>query len=340
MNDQPRMSGLDREVPQSAVSIYGQDSGMDDFPVLKAFQQYIDAEQAKARKRIISLGAFFLLLTGAVIAVFVILLIGMSDRNQQLNDRILEYVMRERDRPAAPAAPVVVQQPTQDNSAIMALTSKLEEMKRELDKKRDAEEKAAAERAAAEKAAAEKEKAALERLRRETQEREARARAETEKVRQEESRRNAKLKEELETMRLKALLAAEREKAAKEKERRREAELEAYRRKHYPELYGKKDVNKKTVADKKGVLDDDNAITYFSDEEDDPEPVRKPAAAKPAPVKPAPAKPEAAKPAPAPVPAKPVEPAPRKTSAAPVKETKAPPAAGSSAGLDWSLPES
>ena len=29
----------------NAVSIYGQE-GLDDFPVLKAFQQYIDAEQS------------------------------------------------------------------------------------------------------------------------------------------------------------------------------------------------------------------------------------------------------------------------------------------------------
>ena len=31
---------------------------MDDFPVLKAFQQYIDAEQAKARKRMAIMGIF------------------------------------------------------------------------------------------------------------------------------------------------------------------------------------------------------------------------------------------------------------------------------------------
>lgn len=303
MNDRSQMSGFGREEPQSAVSIYGGDSGMDDFPVLKAFQQYIDAEQAKARKRIISLGAFFLVLTGAVIAVFVILLIGMSNRNQQLNDRILEYVMRDRDRPAA-AAPVVVQQPTQDNSAIMALTSKLEEMKRELDKKRDADEKAAAEKAAAEKAAAEKEKAALEKLRRETSEKEALARAEAERLRVEESRKTAKLKEEIETLRLKALLAAEREKAAKEKERRREAELEAYRRKHYPELYRDEVKPQAPKKEVQSVLDDDKAISYFSDEDEDPQPVEKTPAVKP------------------------------------VKETKVEPEKRSASALDqWSLPE-
>ena len=29
------------------ISVYGQDNALDDFPVLKAFQQYIDAEHAK-----------------------------------------------------------------------------------------------------------------------------------------------------------------------------------------------------------------------------------------------------------------------------------------------------
>ena len=38
---------IDPEIPRNAVSIYGNNDAMDDFPVLKAFQQYIDAEHAK-----------------------------------------------------------------------------------------------------------------------------------------------------------------------------------------------------------------------------------------------------------------------------------------------------
>lgn len=232
----------------NAVSIYSQDSGSDDFPVLKAFQQYIDAEQAKARKRMVSMGIFFMVLTGAVIAVFVALLVGMSNRNQQLNDRILEYVMRDRERPAA-SAPVVVQPPpAQDNSALMALTAKLEAMERKMSENRESDERAAAREAKEERMAAER-AVALER------------------IRAEESRRTAELREELETLKLKARLAAEREKLAAEKERRREAELEAYRRKHYPELY-----EKKKKAD---PLDDDAAIDYFSGYEDEDRPAEK-----------------------------------------------------------------
>ena len=108
--------------PRNAVSVYSQDA-MDDFPVLKAFQQYIDAEQAKARKRVLSLGIFFGILTGAIIAVFVVLLMNMTMRNQQLNDRLLDFAMKDRDHP-----PVVVQStPQADNSALVAsLMAKLD----------------------------------------------------------------------------------------------------------------------------------------------------------------------------------------------------------------------
>lgn len=191
-----------------AVSLYEQSDAMDDFPVLKAFQQYIDAEQMKARRRLLSLGIFFSLLMGAVIAVFVLLLINISQRNQALNDRLIEYAMKDRDRPAASAAPVVVQPPVQqDNAAILSLTTKLEDLHKKLQesqKKADEAERAQKEAAA--------------------------AAAEAMKPKE-------PTPQELEIQRLKALLSAEKEKLAAEKAKQREAELEAYRRKHYPELY-------------------------------------------------------------------------------------------------------
>ena len=48
----------ENQINQNAVSVYGQE-GLDDFPVLKAFQQYIDAEQIKSRKRMVMLSIFF-----------------------------------------------------------------------------------------------------------------------------------------------------------------------------------------------------------------------------------------------------------------------------------------
>ena len=104
---------------------------MDDFPVLKAFQQYIDSEQAKARKRMLMLCIFFGALMVIVISVFLMLLLNVSSRNQSLNDRLVEYAMKERERMSTP---IVVQQPQhqQDNSAILALTAKIEDLQKKL----------------------------------------------------------------------------------------------------------------------------------------------------------------------------------------------------------------
>ena len=202
--NETNIPGVDSTIPpQNAVSVYSQDA-MDDFPVLKAFQQYIDAEQAKARKRVLSLGIFFGVLTGAIIAVFVVLLMNMAMRNQQLNDRLLDFAMKDRDR-----APVVVHSaPQNENAAFMAsLAAKMEALQSKIaegiaQKAEEQPKQTAAQAPAAPPQPAGKPSA-----------------------------------EALEIERLKAQLAAEREKAAVEKERRRQAELEEYRRKHYPELY-------------------------------------------------------------------------------------------------------
>lgn len=253
----PHMPDLDPTLNSQAVSLYGQSDAMDDFPVLKAFQQYIDTEQAKARKRLVSLGIFFGILMGAVIAVFLVMLMKISERNQTLNDRLIEFAMKER---AQQQGPVVVQPPVQqDNSAILSLTAKLENMQKQLmDSQKRAE---AAERE--KKEAAEAAEAAL--------------------------RPKTPSAQELEIERLKVLLNKEKEQAAAEKAKLREAELEAYRRKHYPECYEqpkrpllRNPVRKPIVLDDEEDEDDldeieepvvrrKRAIKYFDEEEDEDE---------------------------------------------------------------------
>ena len=109
----------------NAVSIFGQAGTSDEFPVLKAFQQYIDAEQAKARKRMLGLSVFFIVLLVLVVGMFTIILTMMlqrnqeqadrlMQRNQEQADRLLELALRERQTPQAPVAPVVVNQGHQD----------------------------------------------------------------------------------------------------------------------------------------------------------------------------------------------------------------------------------
>ena len=246
---------IDPEIPRNAVSIYGNNDAMDDFPVLKAFQQYIDSEHAKARKRLISLGIFFGAFTGVIIAIFVILLMNVSARNQALNDRLIEFAMKDRDRGQAA---VVVQPPIQqDNSALMAVTAKLESLQKQL----------------------------LE------------SRSEKVEVKAQKVQESPKgpSPAELEVLKLKALLSAEKEKLAEEKKRQKELELEAYRRKYYPELYEEKPepvrqpATRKTAPNRKlepiediddedaeDISLDDGAISYFDDEEEETKKVKTP----------------------------------------------------------------
>jgi len=111
------------EIPQRAVSLYGQNEGMDDFPVLKAFQQYIDAEQEKARKRFLGLGILFGAILVVVIAVFLFLLYGINSRNQALSDRLVEYAMKEADRRQVPVGQT--QMSSQNDAILKAMTETL-----------------------------------------------------------------------------------------------------------------------------------------------------------------------------------------------------------------------
>lgn len=275
MPGMPHMSDIPEETTVSdvspddgAVSVY--DNPIDEFPVLKAFQQYIDAEQEKARKRLLSLGVFFGFLMLVIIGVFVYLLTGANLRNQQLNDKLLDFAMREREHTALSAQP--------DNSAVEALAAKIEEMQKNFEEalRKSHEDNAKKERLAAEEVAA-AQKSAMEKLR--TQESE-------------------------EIVRLKALLEAEKQKnieerqrAEEERKRIREEELEAYRRKHYPEFYEKKEAaQEQNPADIQPVaqetepeidpidqlleelnneIDEENAINYFEEDDAAGKPIKK-----------------------------------------------------------------
>lgn len=264
------MNTDEQPITGSAVSIYGSNDAMDNFPVLKAFQQYVEAEQAKAGKRIMTLCIVFGILLAGVISVFVTLLLIVSSRNQTLSDRLVEYAMKDLEHPqAAIAAPVATKSPTLDDSTIRALTTKLEEMQRKL-----ADSQAQTEKAVTTAV--------------------AEARKSFEAASEQKKQPTA---EQLEILRLKALLAAEKEKLSVERERQHRAELEEYRRKHYPELYEKKPVKvekdvkpvgltanaqKDLLKEVDDILGEDvDAISYFEEEEDVGKKKAKPVAATP-----------------------------------------------------------
>ena len=226
MNTNKQINDPGDAIPESAVSVYGQAGAMDDFPVLKAFQQYIDAEQAKAQKRMTTLCIFFALLMAAVIGVFVLLLMNVSQRNNTLNDQLIGYMMKDRER-----SQVVVQQPpAQNESAIKALTDSMTALQKQMadqqskvmeqqtkileQQAKNYEERA--KRMAAAAAEAEKKKGPT----KEQLEIEKKNKAESERIK-----------------RAAQLLAAEKEKVAKEKALLRQRELDLQHRRLYPELY-------------------------------------------------------------------------------------------------------
>ena len=115
----------------NAISVYGHE-GLDDFPVLKAFQQYIDAEQSKSRKRMIMLCVFFGLLMTVMIVVFLLMLRDASARNQSLNDKLVEYVMKERDRQPVVVQPPAPAQNAANDAAVKAMTDTLAALQKQI----------------------------------------------------------------------------------------------------------------------------------------------------------------------------------------------------------------
>lgn len=248
----------EENIPENAISVYNQgNEAMDDFPILRAFQQYVEREQEKSRRRVTTITIVFLLVIAGICGLFVYLLQISSMRNQVLSDRLVEYAMQEADRRAATPPPVVKDEAS--IAAITALSTKIEEMQnRMIEKLRETpiavEAKADTSSADAEaaKAAAEQAEAAAKEIRA-----------------------------------LKAQLAAERRKAESTPRSPSPEELEAYRRKHYPELYAPKPepivepepIDEAPLDDRKSSKEtrqlpktieaDDDAINYFDDVEDD-----------------------------------------------------------------------
>ncbi len=127
----------------TALSLFDQAGGANDFPVLKAFQEYIDAEQARSRKRMLNLSIFFFILLVVVVVTFSVIMAAIINRdqqnlstvtarNQELSDKLLDIALRERSttqqpvvnvQPAVPTSP----QPSSD-SLLKPLIDKIENL--------------------------------------------------------------------------------------------------------------------------------------------------------------------------------------------------------------------
>ena len=311
----------------NAVSIFGSTGNTNDFPVLKAFQEYIDAEQAKARKRMLGLSIFFILLLVVVVVTFTLVMTSVINRNQALSDRLLDIALREKTQaqpvvnvqPPAPQPVVqpVIQQPSQAD-VLKPVLEKFDKLAEAMVKAQQQQHvpvaapapvvvtTAAAPSPAAQPSA---ESAEIARLREE-------------------------LRREIETRK---------EQEAKAKEEKRKAEIETHRRRLYPEYYARQAMPNSIPAPVTSQpqplpatkLPGMTPINYFNTEGGDaelaqllsaqkqqppkaaPVPLPTPAVKKPLPAKPVP-KPVAAASVPAAVKKQPVS----QTKAVPVRKTE------------------
>lgn len=202
----------ENETPATgAVSLYGQTDAMDDFPVLKAFQQYIDAEQVKAQKRTMTLCIFFAIILAIVIGVFMMLLMNFSSRNDQL----LQMMLQGRDHGYQPFVIQPSVTPQSSDAAIKAISDSMAVLQRQLAEQQNKTAEATTRAVEAEKRAAEPLPPSPIDL----------TLAENNRA------ESARLKKAL------AQIEAQKAEIKKEKERLHQKEIDLQRRKLYPELY-------------------------------------------------------------------------------------------------------
>ena len=80
------------------------------FPVLKAFQAYVEQERERARRRVVVVSASAIAAITVIVALFLAALGILMNRNDQLNEKLLSVVM---GRPVVPTpAPVAAPAPT------------------------------------------------------------------------------------------------------------------------------------------------------------------------------------------------------------------------------------
>lgn len=104
----PHADPLGGAHPHALVSVHDPSlHGDGAFPVLKAFQDYLETERQQARKRLVTLTAFFVSIMALVIGGFIVAFIFLFNRMDKQQSRLLEAALQERKAP--PAA--VVQEP-------------------------------------------------------------------------------------------------------------------------------------------------------------------------------------------------------------------------------------
>ena len=104
---------LDHGAQDSAENIFALSvpKGEESFPVLKAFQEFLDAERERARRRQMTLAISFMAALVVIVVLFcgigAVLFSGMVKRSDTKQDKLLEMLLSQRAAaPQAPAVPV------------------------------------------------------------------------------------------------------------------------------------------------------------------------------------------------------------------------------------------
>lgn len=99
--------------PGALVSIHAAalHAGSDSFPVLKAFQDYLEAERQRARRRLVMLSSFFVALMAVVVAGLLLAGVYLFRNMQRTQDVLLQAALKGQPAAAPVAAPPAVAAP-------------------------------------------------------------------------------------------------------------------------------------------------------------------------------------------------------------------------------------
>ena len=113
------------------------------FPVLKAFQDYLEAERTQARKRVIQLSVFFAVLMCVVVTGFLTAgvfmfrnMMSMQTNMSTMQTKLLDVALANRTAPAPAPAPIAQPSPVLEESA-KQVSRATTELQSSLDKKLD-----------------------------------------------------------------------------------------------------------------------------------------------------------------------------------------------------------
>mgnify|MGYP003799492209 CR=1 FL=1 len=126
------------EAGSGLVAMYNAAShaSAESFPVLKAFQDYIEAERAQARKRVMQLSIFFAVLMCLVVAGFLTAGIFLLRNMSNVQTKLLDVALSNKAAPAPQPAPAVQTSPVLEES-VRQMSRATAELQSSMSKKLD-----------------------------------------------------------------------------------------------------------------------------------------------------------------------------------------------------------